>query len=183
MRRFLTIGLIVLIPLGWWLYAGVTNVLEAEQDLFTRLDTLALYYVSMDDAYVQPLLDRPLLSSSEKVALEQISADLSSLSDAPNANTKVDRLLTAQSSMIAFFASPASDESIRTDSLFSEWSTNATNRGRASSLVKEYNEALSLYNAGGETQAGRIAFLWSTMERRSYVGIDGTTQQTTQVTF
>lgn len=183
MRRFLIIGLIVLIPLGWWLYTGAMAVLEAERDLFTRLDTLVSYYVSMDDAYVQPLLDRPSLSPSEKVFLEEISADLASLSDAPDANTTVDRLLVAQSSMITFFASPVGDESIRTDPLFSEWSTNATNRGHASSLVKEYNEALSLYNARGETLAGRIASLWNTMERRSYLGIDGTTQETTQVTF
>lgn len=183
MRRFLVIGLLILISVGWWLYAGVTAVLETERDLFTRLDALVSYYVSMDNAYVQPLLDRPSLSSSEKVFLEEISADLASLSDAPDANTKVDRLLTAQSSMITFFASPARDESIRTDSLFNEWSMNATNRGHASSLVKEYNEALSLYNARGGTLAGRIASLWGTVERRSYLGIDGTTQQTTQVTF
>lgn len=182
-RPWVILGILLLVGFGVWLSLGISSVFSAERDLFTRLDAIVTYYESMDQTYVKPLQAHPDLSPGDSAALQDVSEKLQELPRAKNHNEKVDLLLAAQAATIGFFTTPGFPESFSSDPLYIAWNRNASNVGEASALIRDYNEALSLYNARLETPVGSLAAYWRSFERREYLGIDGKTQRETLVTF
>ena len=173
----------VLVIAGLWLFFGISAVFSAERDLLARLDTLAKYYVSMDEEYVIPLQTIPALPDDNRKMLQGISEKLKTLAVSRGPKEQLENLLLVQRGMLAFFAGAGLPEEFTANVKYADWNKNATNQGQASKLVYEYNVALSIYNARLRTPVGKIAGSMHMLAHRSYLGIDGTVQNQTRISF
>lgn len=182
-KKWPTIIVVILAAVGLWLYFGVSSVFTAERDLIMRLDELVTYYASLDKDYVQPLITNPVLPDADKATLSDISSRLKTLASSTDASEKFENLLLAQKATMSFFITPGLPEEFTADARYVNWNKNASSLGETSRLVHDYNVALSLYNARLRSPAGKIARYWRTVEHRSYLGVDGTLQDETRVSF
>ncbi len=178
-----TVLVIGIIALVYSFYSGIAGVFNAEKDLLARLNALSQSYASMNADYVAPLLSSHVLPDGDKESLEQISTQMKDLGATKNPNQQFEKLLALQRSIIVFFNLPGLPEEFTQDTRYVNWNTNASNVGHVSRLVYDYNVALSLYNARLLTPSGKIASYWHTLDHRSYIGIDGTLQDQTHVSF
>lgn len=183
MKKWIIAVVVVLCLLAGWMYFAFASLVSAERDLLARLDAIVQYYVSMDTDYVQPLMTTTSLSESDRESLAAISAQLRALASHTDSSDQLTKLLDVQRSTIAFFTNPALSEQLTLDSRYAQWNKNASNQGHASELVRDYNVALSLYNAQLRTPAGKIASFWHTVEHRAYLGINGLLEAETKITF
>ncbi|MBP9850483.1 MAG: hypothetical protein KBC47_02215 [Candidatus Peribacteraceae bacterium] len=183
MRKWIIIIVVILAGVGLWLYLGISAVVSAERDLLARLDDTAQFYVSIDANYIQPLLTNSAFGDADKATVAAISTQLKTLAESKNPNEQFTNLLPVQRAMIGFFATQDLPNEFVADSRYVNWNKNATNLGEASSYILAYNTALSRYNAELNTPAGNIARYWHVIEHRSYIGIDGSLQDQTHVSF
>jgi len=182
-KKWTTIIIVILTAIGLWLYFGVSSVFSAERDLLMRLDDLVTYYASLDTDYVQPLMTSPILPDADRTTLAAISSQLKTLSLSSDASEKFNNLLLAQRATISFFITPGLPEEFTADARYVNWNKNASSLGETSRLVHDYNVALSLYNARLRSPAGKVARYWRTVKHRSYLGVDGSLQEETHVSF
>ena len=183
MPKWAIIIIVILAAVGLWLYFGISAVFSAERDLLGRLNDTAKFYISMDADYIQPLLANSALPDADKATVSAISSQLKTLAQSKNADEQFRNLLPVQRAMIGFFATEGLPDEFVADSRYVNWNKNASNLGEASSYILEYNRALSLYNARLNSPAGKVARYWHVIEHRSYIGIDGSLQDQTLVTF
>ena len=183
MRTWKIIIIVILIGVSVWLYLGISAFFRAESDVLQQLDEMTQYYVSMDAEYVQPLAMSSVLSDDQRATLADISTKITTLSEAKNSTEQFENLLLVQRSIISFLSDQGLPEEFMSEERYKNWNTNASNRGEASRLAYNYNVALSLYNARHRTYIGKIASYWRLVHHRSYIGIDGTLQEETRISF
>ncbi len=180
---WIIIAVAILVGLSIWLYIGISSVFKAERDLVGTLDLLAQHYVSMDALYLEPLQSNTALPPADLQVLREVSDKYKALAQARDADAKLNALIAVQRTTIDFFWTPGLPDAFILDSRFTNWNKEASNQGKASELLRNYNVTLSLYNARLQSTAGKIAGYWRTMEKRPYLGIDGSLQGDPQVTF
>lgn len=183
MRRWFVIPLIAVAVVVLWLYVGVSGVVSARTDLASRFDKVVQFYTAMDAQYVAPLLDNPDLAPGDRDALSAMAADLKRLAVAQGVDAQFALLIPIQKSVIAFFTSPNFPESFRADPRYLAWNKNSTKQGEASSVIKAYNEALSLYNARAHSSFGQVATWWSRWNYHQFLTIDGTLEDAPKISF
>jgi hypothetical protein len=137
----------------------------------------------MDKQYVSPLVQIPGLPDADRISLEKISQDLSSLGGAGGTDDRYKRLLVSQQAMIQYFATPGLSELVLGDPRYSEWNTNATSRGEVSALILNYNQSLSRYNVQKDTVVGKLMTNWTKWPYPAYLSLEGKTATSTLIRF
>lgn len=184
LRRILIVLGIILIGVIVWLWIGVSRVINAEHDVMVRFHDVVQYYVSMDQDYVVPLLaSSGQLSAGDTTALRSIDKQMRDLGSIVSTDDQYDKLLVLQKAVIAFVGTSGYPEAFANDARYQQWNKNSTNLGQASVFVKSYDEALSLYNARLNSTAGQLAGLWKRWAHHQYLGIDGSLQNETRISF
>ncbi len=184
LKKILLVLGVVLIGLAIWVTIGISRVVRAEQDVMGRFHEVVQYYVSMDQEYVLPLLSASGgLIGVDLEKLQTIDRQMRDLGSTVNTDEQYDKLLMMQRTIIPFLSTVPFPETFQAAALYQEWSQNCTNLGKASGLIKTYNEALSLYNARLSSNAGKLAGLWKRWEHHQYLSIDGSLQDETQISF
>lgn len=181
-RILIALGIVVVLVLGW-LFIELSRVLQAESDVKTRFHDIVVYYVSMDQDYVIPLLNTGILDGANRDALVGIDDAMKDLGSTPDADAQYDKLIALQKRIIPFLATTTFPETFMTDNRLTQWNKNATNLGQASNIIRSYNEALSAYNARIRSAAGKLAGLWKRWGHHQYLSIDGTLEDETVVSF
>lgn len=184
LKNILIVLGVILVGVAIWLFVGISRVINTEHEVIARFHDVVQYYVSMDQEYVMPLLSASGgLVGGDLEKLQIIDRQMRDLGTTVNADDQYEKLLMLQRTIIPFLGSVAFPENFQSSALYQEWSKNCTNLGKASALIKEYNEVLSLYNAQITSHAGRLAGFWKRWSHRQYLSIDGSLQEETRVTF
>jgi len=182
-RKFLIILGIVAIAVAVWLYIGVSRVISTENDVKKNFKDIVQYYVSMEQEYVAPLIASEALQDGDKKALQEIGKQMRDLGQTIDLDQQYTKLLVLQKTIIVFIGSSSYPESFMADNRLAQWSKNATNFGTASLKIKTYNESLSAYNTSFKSTAGKLAGVWKRWSHHQYLGINGSQEDETIITF
>ena len=183
LRRIGIILLIILIGIGIWLWITASKALQAEKDLEARFNDVTQFYVGLNQQYVLPLSGLSTITPSEQQSLAKISADLDALAKNTKVKERIDALLLAQHDIIQFFTGSVLSEFLISDPRYVHWNNDSTNRGMASTLVFDYNQALITYKARNSGIIKHILRAWPTWPNPNLLGINGETQETTRIDF
>jgi hypothetical protein len=181
-RLFAVIALIAG-GVGLWMFFGISRVVQAERDVVARFDELAGYYATLDEEYVSHLTGNTDLQAGDRAALLSLEQSLRALPVMPGRNERYEALRKVQKDTIAFFGTPNLPESLVLDARYQAWNKHASNYGQASAHLKNYNDALGLYNSRLDSSAGKLVSLWRRWGHHRYLGIDGSLEDTPQVSF
>ncbi len=183
LRRFLIILAVVLVALGIWAWMSASSIIRAERDLEAKFNAVVTHYVDMKLSYVDPLLRLSSITEQDKAVLTKIGDDLSALATANGVDAKHQQLLASQRSIIQAFTSGVLSEKITIDPHYLEWNTQASNSGKASDLILQYNRALNVYNVGMRSVIGSLMKHLTKWTNTEYISIDGKTTDGTIVSF
>lgn len=183
LRRIILIVIVIIIAVGIWFWFTANEVIRSERDVEAKFNDIVTYYVQMNKQYVNPLAQIPSLPDAERISLEKISQDLSSLGGAGGTDDRYKQLLVSQQAIIQYFSVPGINELVSADPHYSEWNTNATSRGEASALILNYNQSLARYNAQRNTVVGKLMTNWTKWPYPEYLSPDGKTATSSIIRF
>jgi hypothetical protein len=161
----------------------MSRVVKAENDVVARFDELVRYYVDMGPTYITPVMGHSDLAEGDRARLAELQQSLQTLSAMPSRDEQFEELRIVQKKMLGFFATTILPESMSADPQYQQWSKNATNFGEASTLLKNYNDALGLYNALSKSSAGKLVTAWRSWNHHQYLSVSGELEETPQVSF
>jgi hypothetical protein len=182
-RRLLVVFAVVLIALGVWFWMSTARIIRSERDLTAKLNAIITYYVEMKASYTHPLLNLSEVTSQDRAALTRINDELSALEQTNGVEAGYQQLRVVLRSINRVLSSGELSEKVTIDSHYQEWNINATNRGRASELILEYNRALNMYNMQMQSVLGTFLKQWIKWPFTEYLSINGDTMESTTVSF
>jgi hypothetical protein len=188
MRTFLAflsvVVFIACIVFGYVLWRSFSGITGAENTLDGRLDALVAYYASMDVQYVTSLAAIPDLSPESASGIAEVHGALSVLVTPPASyDERMSVLMAAQKKIRQFMGSQGTSPTLASSPIFDTFSKESSNLGRASVVLKEFNEAVGAYNGRLLSRSGKIIGLWSERETKQFLNIDGTLSNDTVILF
>jgi hypothetical protein len=183
MKRFVVILLLACVLLGVWLSMGIARVLRAESDVVERFHALVDFYVVSNAESLPAFLTVPELNSEQRSLLERIHNTIEAIAATGDDSIRYTLLRDAQRNIREFLLTTNLPDALTGDESFHVWSKNMTNLGDASTMLKQYNDALGLYIALKTSVHGTIVGLWRQWNQQDFLRIDGSTETTPQVSF
>lgn len=188
MRNFLTflliVGLMAVAVLGYLVWRSFSGIAAAETILDERLNTLITFYADMDTQYVTPLKTLPELPQEWVSGLDAIHGALTPLASPPESHdARLGILMDALKHIRTFLSSGEFPSDLTASPFFQSFSKEASHLGKASLLLKEYNDAVGAYNGQLLSRTGQFVGQWSSRTSKQFLNIDGTLSSDTVILF
>lgn len=154
MKAFLSIAGVVAAIALLWLVPTFGAIQQAASHLHAALDDVATYYVSVGREHAGAMA---ALAGSEQEDAENIAAAFSAVASATSSAQRHSAVTELQRQLGVFFAPQRQHApELKADPHFLALNTEVTGRGKASTLVLEYNKAALVAREQSSTLLGKI---------------------------